>query len=142
MRHVTLCKAVAVITLVSLAVQARALIIVPLFERGGIGTQFVLMVLVILALAMASIVGLWRPRWWGFVAFYGYAITSTLLLGSALIPFVIGLSLLAIFIALTTPLCVWLHGVDNCERMFCEILIMRRPLADVSYCEWWFDLFR
>ncbi len=53
----------------------------------------------------------------------------------------IGLSLLAVFIALTTPLCVWLHGVDNCERMFCEILIMRRPLADVSYCEWRFDLF-
>ena len=91
MRHATLCKAVAVITLVSAAVQARALIIVPLFERGGIGTQFVLMVLVILALAMASIAGLWRPRWWGFVAFYGSAITSTLLLGSALIPFVIGL---------------------------------------------------
>ena len=85
MRHATLCKAVAVITLVSAAVQARALIIVPLFERGGIGTQFVLMVLVILALAIASIAGLWRPRWWGFVAFYGYAITSTLLLGSALI---------------------------------------------------------
>ncbi len=91
MRHVTLCKAVAVITLVSLAVQARALIIVPLFERGGIGTQFALMLLGILALAIVSIAGLWRCRWWGFVAFYGYAITSTVLLGSALIPFVIGL---------------------------------------------------
>ena len=54
----------------------------------------------------------------------------------------IGLSLLAVFIALTMPLCVWVQGVDNCERMVCEILIMRRPLADVSYCEWWFDRFR
>lgn len=54
----------------------------------------------------------------------------------------IGLSLLAVVILAATPACVWLHGVDNCERMFCELLIMRRPLADVSYCEWWFDLFR
>lgn len=53
-----------------------------------------------------------------------------------------GLGLLAVFIVATTPVCVWLHGVDNCERMFCELLIMRRPMADVSYCEWWFDLFR
>ena len=54
----------------------------------------------------------------------------------------IGLSVVAVLIVTTTPLCVWLHGVDNCERMFCELMIMRRPLADVSYCEWWFDLFR
>lgn len=38
----------------------------------------------------------------------------------------IGLGLLSVFILATTPACVWLHGVDNCERMFCELLIMRR----------------
>lgn len=91
MPYATLCKAVAVVTLVSLVVQPRALIILPLFERGGIGNLFALMLLAILALALASVAGLWRCRWWGFVAFYGYSVTSTLLLGSALIPFVIGL---------------------------------------------------
>ena len=91
MRYALLCKAVAAITLVSLVVQPRALIIVPLFERGGIGSLFALMLLTILVLALISIAGLWRCRWWGFVAFYGYGVTSTLLLGSALIPFVIGL---------------------------------------------------
>ena len=38
--------------------------------------------------------------------------------------------------------CVWVSDADNCERMICELLAMRRPLADVSYCEVWFDLFR
>ena len=28
------------------------------------------------------------------------------------------------------------------KQMACEILIMRRPHADVSYCQWWFGLFR
>ena len=41
-----------------------------------------------------------------------------------------------------TPICVWISDVDNCEAMMCEILAMRRPLADLSYCEAWFDLFR
>ena len=50
------------------------------------------MLLAILALALVSIAGLWRCRWWGFVAFYSYGITSTLLLGSALIPFVVALA--------------------------------------------------
>jgi hypothetical protein len=38
--------------------------------------------------------------------------------------------------------CVWVSDADNCEQMICELLVMRRPLADVSYCEAWFDLFR
>ena len=41
-----------------------------------------------------------------------------------------------------TPVCVLILGVDSCERMTCEILVMRRPLSDMSYCETWFDLFR
>jgi hypothetical protein len=92
MRYALFCKAVAAITLVSLIAQPRALIIFPLIERGGAGNLFALMLLAILVLALISAVGLWRCRWWGFVAFYGYGVTSTLLLGSALIPFVIGLA--------------------------------------------------
>ena len=84
----TLCKTVAVIIFLSLVVQPQVLIIVPLIERGGIGFLFAAMLLTVLAMAIISIVGVWRGRWWGFVAFYGYAITSTPLLGSAVIPFV------------------------------------------------------
>lgn len=91
MGQITLCKAVAVITLASLVAQPRVLIILPLLERGGTGILIAVMLLAILALALASIIGMWRGRWWGFLAFYGYAVTSTLMLGSALIPFVIGL---------------------------------------------------
>ena len=91
MRYTTLCKAAAVITLASLLGQPQALVILALFESGGIGNLFALMLLAVLALAVISIAGLWRCRWWGFLAFYGYGITSTVLLGSALIPFVIAL---------------------------------------------------
>ena len=41
-----------------------------------------------------------------------------------------------------TPLCIWIADVRSCERMTCEILVMSRPHADVSYCTAWFDLFR
>jgi len=42
-----------------------------------------------------------------------------------------------------TPICLWILGSANsCKRMMCEILIMKRPMSDVSYCEAWFDLFR
>ena len=92
MPYLTWCKTVAAVTLLSIIVQPRALIVLPLFERGGIGTWFALMLLSILALALVSIAGLWRCRWWGFVAYYGYGITSTVLLGSALIPFVVTLA--------------------------------------------------
>jgi len=91
MRYTTLCKAAAVITLASLLGQPQSLVILALFESGGIGNLFALMLLAVLALAVISIAGLWRCRWWGFLAFYGYGITSTVLLGSALIPFVIAL---------------------------------------------------
>ncbi len=54
---------------------------------------------------------------------------------------------LAVLVGLATLivgslLCVWISDADNCEAMICELLVMRRPLADVSYCEAWFDLFR
>ena len=80
------------ITLVSLIVPPRALIVLTLFERGGPGSLFALMFLAIFALAIVAIVGLWQCRWWGFLAFYGYGVAMTLLLGSALIPFVIALA--------------------------------------------------
>ena len=54
----------------------------------------------------------------------------------------LGLGLLALFVAVATPLCIWIASADSCERMVCELLVMRRPMADVSYCEAWFDLFR
>ena len=50
--------------------------------------------------------------------------------------------MLALIVLLVTPLCIWLASADSCERMFCELLIMNRPMSDVSYCEAWFDLFR
>ena len=53
-----------------------------------------------------------------------------------------GFGLLAVFVLLATPLCIWVASVDSCERMACEVLIMSRPMSDVSYCEAWFDLFR
>ena len=56
--------------------------------------------------------------------------------------FALGIGLFALFILVATPLCIWFASVDGCERMACEILIMRRPLADVSYCEWCFGRFR
>jgi hypothetical protein len=54
---------------------------------------------------------------------------------------------LAALVGLTTLVvgslvCVWVSDADNCEQMICELLVMRRPLSDVSYCEAWFDLFR
>ncbi len=92
MRYAIFCKAVAVITLISFVVPPRTLIILPLLEHGGAGTAFALMLLSVLALAIIAIAGLWRCRWWGFLAFYGYGVATTLLLGSALIPFVIALA--------------------------------------------------
>ena len=56
--------------------------------------------------------------------------------------------LLAVVISLTvfviaTPLCIWILGSANsCSMMMCEIMIMRRPMAEPTYCEAWFDLFR
>ena len=54
---------------------------------------------------------------------------------------------LAVLVGLATLvvgslLCVWISDADNCEAMVCELLVMRRPLADVSYCQAWFDLLR
>ncbi len=92
MRYAMFSRAVAGVTLVSLVAQPRVLIILPLFESGGIGNLFALMLLAVLALALVSIAGLWLGRWWGFLAFYGYGVTSTLLLGNALIPFVVRLA--------------------------------------------------
>ena len=54
----------------------------------------------------------------------------------------VGIALLVLFVLAATPLCIWILSADSCERMTCEILIMRRPMSDVSYCEAWFDLFR
>ncbi len=54
----------------------------------------------------------------------------------------LGSGLCVLLILVATPICIWIASVDSCERMMCEILIMRRPHADVSYCEDWFDLFR
>ena len=56
--------------------------------------------------------------------------------------FALGIGLSALLILVATPLCIWIASVDSCQGMACEILIMRRPHADVSYCQWWFDLFR
>lgn len=92
MPYLLFCKAVAVITLISLLVPPRALIILPLLQSGGAGIAFALLLLSVLALAIIAIAGLWRCRWWGFLAFYGYGFATTLLLGNALIPFVIALA--------------------------------------------------
>lgn len=50
--------------------------------------------------------------------------------------------ILALGVLVATPLCIRIASVDGCERMACEILVMNRPLSDVSYCEAWFDLYR
>jgi hypothetical protein len=92
MRYAMFSKAVAVFTLLSLVVQPRVLVILPVIETGGIGNLFVLMLLAVLGLAIAAIAGLWLGRWWGFLAFYGYGVSVTLLLGTALIPFLIDLA--------------------------------------------------
>ena len=67
---------------------------------------------------------------------------NTLLRKETVQAFALGVGLLALFVSVATPLCIWLASADSCERMACELLVMRRPMADVSYCEAWFDLFR
>jgi hypothetical protein len=67
---------------------------------------------------------------------------DTLLRKETVKAFAFGVGLLALFVGAATPLCIWLASADSCERMVCELLVMRRPMADVSYCEAWFDLFR
>ena len=118
MRTITLCKVAAAITVLSLIAQPRMVIILPLLERGGPGTLFALMLLAILALAVIAVAGLWRCRWWGFLAFYGYGVTSTILLGSALIPFVIGL-------------------VPAGARVEAVIALNAVALATVAFLHWW-----
>jgi hypothetical protein len=48
----------------------------------------------------------------------------------------------AVAVVVATPVCIAISGVDGCEAFACELLSMRRPHADISYCESWFDLFR
>ena len=67
---------------------------------------------------------------------------NTLLSKETIQALALGVGLFALFMSVATPLCIWLASADSCERMVCELLVMRRPMADVSYCEAWFDLFR
>ena len=92
MNYRTLCRAIAVVLGVSLVVQPQALIVVPLFEQGGAGAVYGSMIAVIIAAALAAIAGLWHCRWWGFLAFYAYAVTATIALGTALVPFITALA--------------------------------------------------
>jgi len=48
----------------------------------------------------------------------------------------------AVFVIVATPICIAIGGVDGCEAFACELLSMRRPHADISWCEAWFDLFQ
>lgn len=41
-----------------------------------------------------------------------------------------------------TPLCILILSVDGCQSMACELFAMRRPMADLGWCEDFFDLFR
>ena len=44
--------------------------------------------MVTLALALASVAGLWTGRRWGFLVFYPFGVLFTVLFGATLIPFV------------------------------------------------------
>jgi len=46
------------------------------------------LMLATLALTLVSVVGMWRARRWGFVAFYPFGVLFTLVFGASLIPFV------------------------------------------------------
>lgn len=92
MPYPAICRLIAAMLAVSLVTQPQALIILPLFEQGGVGVLYGAMIAAVVAAALVSIAGLWHCRWWGFLAFYGYAIAATILLGVALIPFVIALA--------------------------------------------------
>lgn len=59
-------------------------------------------------------------------------------LKTLLLAIVIGVT---VFVAVT-PACILILGVNSCERMMCEILVMRQPHSDASYCAHWFELFR
>ncbi len=46
-----------------------------------------------------------------------------------------------VFVA-ASLICVLVSDANECEQMICEILSMKRPHADASYCQAWFRLFR
>ena len=92
MRCLSLCQAVAVITLVDdFILVPPVLILRPIWVNVGI--VFSMLHLANVTLAVTSIVGLWRCRWWGFAAFYFFGVASMVLAGNLLIAFVVVYSL-------------------------------------------------
>lgn len=89
MRYETLCKLIAVATLSSVLVRWRAfsLITGSAFEHGGMAVAVSALTFAMLALALASVAGMWANRKWGFAAFYPFGVLFTFVLGSSLIPF-------------------------------------------------------
>jgi len=89
MSYKTLCRLIAVGTLLSVLVRWKAFsIAVAGIAHGGFPVVMGGLGLVMLALALASSVGMWRQRAWGFAAFYVFIVLFTFLFGASLIPFV------------------------------------------------------
>ena len=70
-------------------VRWRALSLAGGIEYGGAAAVMGALALITFALALTSVAGLWRARWWGVAAFYPFAALFTLVFGASLIPFVV-----------------------------------------------------
>ena len=79
----TLCKITAG------AILLRLILLVDLFDNIGTTSVFGALTLATLVPGLISVIGLWRARTWGFVAFYLFGILLTPLFGVSLIPFVL-----------------------------------------------------
>ncbi|HSF93587.1 MAG TPA: hypothetical protein VLA52_01060 [Thermohalobaculum sp.] len=62
--------------------------------------------------------------------------------GDTLRTLALAVAVCSVFVVVATPLCIVIGGVDGCEAFACEVMAMRRPMADYSWCEAFFDFFR
>lgn len=89
MSYKTLCRLIAAGTVLSVLFRWKAFSIgVAGFGQGGLPVVMGALGLVTLALALASSVGMWNARAWGFIAFYVFGVLFTFVFGASLIPFV------------------------------------------------------
>jgi hypothetical protein len=88
MNYPTLCKLIAAAVFLSVLVRWRAFTLIGGLPVSGMSIVIDALMLATLALALAGVVGLWRTRRWGFVAFYPFAVLFTLVFGASLVPFV------------------------------------------------------
>lgn len=88
MRYEILCKVIAAVILFTVLARWRAISIAGQIDQGGVHAVTALLMVMTMALALATVAGLWTARRWGFLAFYPFGVLFTILFGASLIPFV------------------------------------------------------